>query len=122
MKLMVVCAALALSAVVGAQELARRSTLRVLYVGEADRTDRTTAFESFLRERFADVRTVTHAELTHEAAGQADVVLLDWHQGGQFPPARSPLGSREEWSRPTVLLGSAGLLTACAWEVFGGSG
>ena len=35
---------------------------------------------------------------------------------------RPPLGSREAWDRPTVLLGSAGLNMAIAWKMQGGSG
>jgi len=40
-----------------------------------------------------------------------DVVLLDWpqtEQPGDLPPKLSPLGKREEWTKPTELLGSAG--------------
>ena len=35
---------------------------------------------------------------------------------------KSPLGTREEWNRPTVLLGSAGLNLAVCWKLKGGSG
>ena len=34
----------------------------------------------------------------------------------------SPLGKREAWHKPTVLLGSAGLNLAVAWKLKGGSG
>ena len=35
---------------------------------------------------------------------------------------KSPLGRRDEWEKPTVLLGSAGLNLAVAWKLKGGSG
>jgi len=45
-------------------------------------------------------------------AAAFDVVLLDWpqtEQPGDFPPKKfSPLGKREEWTKPTEPLGSAG--------------
>jgi hypothetical protein len=34
----------------------------------------------------------------------------------------SPLGKLEGWSRPTVLLGSAGLFMAGQWQLIGGAG
>ncbi len=39
-----------------------------------------------------------------------------------FPPTSAPLGNRADWTKPTVLLGSAGLKLAVAWKVKGGSG
>jgi hypothetical protein len=36
--------------------------------------------------------------------------------------AKSPLGKLEGWNRPTVLLGSAGLLLAGQWQNIGGAG
>jgi len=98
------------------------SPLRVLYVGESGGdAQRQRGFESFLRERFATVRVVTRESIEPGAVGAADVVLLDWHQGG-IDAEPSPLGARDSWGTPTVLLGSAGLRTAMTWEVFGGSG
>src|SRR6185436_8371345 len=50
---------------------------------------------------------------------------LDWPQSELSREARiqgAPLGKREEWARPTVLLGSAGLNLAVAWKLKGGSG
>ena len=35
---------------------------------------------------------------------------------------KSPLGARKDWSKPTVLLGSAGLHIAICWELEGGIG
>ncbi len=110
--------------VFGQAESPSKSQLRILYVGEEDHADRTREFASFLGERFAAVRTVTHATVDAAAVDASDVVLLEWHQGreGTFPPKSCPLGARGEWRRPTVLLGSAGLFIACIWEVNGGSG
>ena len=42
-------------------------------------------------------------------AARFDVVLFDWPQGEETREMRklkSPLGTREEWNKPTVLLGS----------------
>ena len=52
-------------------------------------------------------------------------MLLDWPQSDlerQQRVGTSPLGKRDEWAKPTVLLGSAGLNLAVAWKVYGGSG
>jgi hypothetical protein len=35
---------------------------------------------------------------------------------------KAPLGTREDWKKPTVLLGSAGLNLAVSWKLKGGSG
>lgn len=121
--MMIAAAMLACTAAIGAQE-SRPAPLRILFVGEAHLAPRTEAFRAFLAERFRSVRTTTHAAMTPELAKDADVVILDWHQGQEnpFPPKASPLGTREAWTKPTVLLGSAGLFTACIWKVNGGSG
>jgi len=54
------------------------------------------------------------------------VVLLDWPQSNStredWKRGRSPLGDRNAWTKPTVLLGSAGLNLAVVWKVRGGSG
>jgi len=50
-------------------------------------------------------------------------VLLDWSQSdSQLAKTPSPLGKIEEWSTPTVLLNSAGLLMAGQWQIIGGAG
>ena len=64
----------------------------------------------------------THEAFTAAALRDVDVVLLDWHQGGGLDRTRSPLGAFADWRTPLVLLGSAGLNTAVAWDVFGGVG
>jgi hypothetical protein len=49
--------------------------------------------------------------------------VLDWSQRDpRTKPPTSPLGKREAWGKPTVLLDSAGHLLTGAWEVRGGSG
>jgi hypothetical protein len=101
-----------------------RSDLAVLYIAEPGPSwaARRAGFEEFLRARFASVEVILHGELDDARAAGADVVLLDWHQGTGGDDDPSPLGAREAWTKPTVLLGSAGLRTAKKWEVLGGSG
>lgn len=95
---------------------------RLLFVGEATHEARGREFADFLAPRFAKVTTTTHAHFRATMADDVDVVLLDWHQGGDMERTRSPLGEFEAWHKPLVLLGSAGLNTAVAWNVFGGVG
>lgn len=96
--------------------------LHLLYVGEAKQPDRAKDFERFLTERFGTVEVATDRPVAPEQIAAADVVVLDWHQGGGELGADCPLGARETWTKPLVLLGSAGLHVACAWEVLGGYG
>ncbi len=106
-----------------AQEGSAAPPLDLLYVSDGTSAARAQAFESFLGQRFSSVATADHESVTRADLEAADVVLLDWSmERGEMPPERSPLGTREEWGRPTVLLGCAGLHHACAWEVAGGSG
>lgn len=98
------------------------SPLRVVYLGD-EGGERAASYQEFLREHFAHVDVVPRNGPHDAAIAEADVVLLDWPQGiDPFPPQKSPLGKREEWSKPTVLLGSAGLNLAVAWRLIGGSG
>jgi len=93
---------------------------RVLYVGH-----RAPDFEPFLNTNFAKVESVSRDEFKPSQAKDFDVVLLDWPQSGTTRGAwldGSPLGKRETWNNPTVLLGSAGLNLAVAWKLKGGSG
>ena len=75
----------------------------------------------FLAEHFASARAVDRDAFEPSDLGDADVVLLDWSQMDVNMMDRgalaSPLGARGDWSTPTVLLGSAGLLTAKAWQI-----
>ena len=94
--------------------------LKVLYIGSA----RTAEYEAFLRPRVAMLGTKERKNFNPATAANYDVVILDWPQGdGEiFPPKASPLGDRSAWGKPTVLLGSAGLNLAVAWELKGGIG
>ena len=93
---------------------------KVLYIG-----NRTSEFVPFLKEHFTKVESVSRDDFHPAQAKDFDVVLLDWPQSHQMRGAwldGSPLGKREEWSKPTVLLGSAGLNLAVTWKLKGGSG
>jgi hypothetical protein len=95
--------------------------LRVLYVGN-DR-DRAADYEAFLKQHFAKVTVAPRKGFDPAAARNADVVLLDWSQSeDSVDKASSPFGKLEDWSRPTVLLGSAGLFMAGQWQLIGGAG
>ena len=94
--------------------------LRVLYVGH-----RPAEFEPVLKTHFAKVESTRREGFKPQYANDFDVVVLDWPQSDLARLERvgvSPLGKREEWSKPTVLLGSAGLNLAVTWKVNGGSG
>jgi len=104
----------------------------VLYLGNAG-SARAREFERFLKDHFARVGVANRDGFDPRRAEGYDVVLLDWsHRDAntdgkfEFPypekGLKSPLGERSGWSKPTVLLGSAGHLLAAAWQVHGGSG
>lgn len=99
--------------------------LTVLYVGNVD-TSRHQDFKRFLERRFRQVKFAARVGFDPATAKDADVVLLDWSQKDQpfseAMKAPSPLGPRDEWSTPTVLLGSAGLLISRPWQISGGYG
>ena len=118
MLLALLCAVPGIAASAAAGE---RLPLRVLYVG--DNPARSDEYASFLRSHFATVTVAKRTGFDPAAARDADVVLLDWSQSEtQVTAARSPFGKCEDWSRPTVLLGSAGLLMAGQWQIIGGAG
>ena len=95
---------------------------RVLYAGNRD-TPRQRAFVELLEKRFSQVDVANRETFDPAQARDADVVLLDWsQQDKRSADYKSPLGEREAWSKPTVLLGSAGLLLAGVWQIAGGSG
>jgi len=103
-----------------AEPVAGVQPLRVLYIGE-----RAGEFTPLLSAHFAKVDSVTRAQFQPRLADAFDVVLLDWPQSHNMRGAwldGSPLGKREDWHKPTVLLGSAGLNLAVAWKLYGGSG
>jgi hypothetical protein len=98
--------------------------LKVLYLGNAT-SARAADFKAFLRTNVARVDVAWRATFDPTLANQFDVVLLDWPQSeskGQFPPKTSPLGERNAWTKPMVLLGSAGLHMAIVWDIHGGFG
>jgi hypothetical protein len=95
---------------------------RILFVGN-EGTPRTRAFVELLKQHFVQVEVADRKTFEPAAANAADVVLLDWsQQDAKFPHDPSPLGMRESWKKPTVFLGSAGLLVAVQWQIIGGSG
>ncbi len=99
--------------------------LKVLYIGDAG-TPRAREFEGFLRQNVGQVTVAARGAFKAADAETFDVVLLDWPQSErtreEWKTGRAPLGDRAQWSKPTVLLGSAGLNLAVVWKVRGGSG
>jgi hypothetical protein len=119
---------------IAADDASRTGPLRVLYVGNTE-TDRGRSYAKFLGENFALVGAADRRKFNPGTLPDVDVVVLDWSQGDidhSIPSARnpagwesdlkSPLGERSRWTKPTVLLGSAGHLLAAPWKVVGGSG
>jgi hypothetical protein len=100
---------------------AELAELKILYVG----SERASDYLTFLKEKVALVEVKRRESFQPKDAGRFDVVLFDWPQGEEtreMRKLRSPLGTREEWNKPTVLLGSAGLNLAVCWKLKGGSG
>lgn len=103
--------------------------LKVLYIGDHS-TERGHAFALFLRSHTGTLQAVARDTFKPGDATSFDVVVLDWPQnisrftGNKVEWIRPtpPLGDRATWTKPTVLLGSAGLNLAAAWEVQGGVG
>ena len=94
--------------------------LHVLYIGH-----RASEFVPFLSPHFAKVESTPREGFQPQAAKGFDVVLLDWPQSEvarQEILGPGPLNRREEWSKPTVLLGSARLNLAVVWKVKAGAG
>jgi len=96
--------------------------LRVLYLARND-ADRNAAFRQLFERHFTAVSVRERQQFVPAEAEGFDVVVLDWSQDdrptGQYD---SPLGDLENWSTPTVFLGSAGLLMAGPWNIIGGAG
>ena len=116
--------AVALLGLVGATEATDLDKLKVLYVGDTN-TPRAQHFTGFLGENVGRVEAASRKDFQPAQAAEFDVVLLDWPQSVTARDernGRSPLGDRAAWSKPTVLLGSAGLNLAVVWKVRGGSG
>jgi hypothetical protein len=105
----------------GAVQAAELGELKVLYVG----SERTSEYVPFLKGKVGLVEARDRKDFQARDADRFDVVLLDWPQGQEtreLRKLRSPLGSRDAWKTPTVLLGSAGLSLAVTWKLKGGSG
>jgi len=105
---------------------------RILYIGDA-KSPRAAAFREFFGGRFAGVEVADRNGFDPKKTDGCDVVVLDWPQtpitaqnASQreelFPPKTSPIGERAAWKKPTVLLGSAGLMLSCVWGLKGGAG
>jgi hypothetical protein len=108
----------------GAVRAATLDKLKVLYIGEPD-TPRAQHFTGFVGKNVGQIEAASRKDFKPADADQFDVVLLDWPQSAsarEERSGRSPLGGRAAWSKPTVLLGSAGLNLAVVWKVRGGSG
>jgi hypothetical protein len=107
------------------QQAADLNPQRLAFVGDPA-AQRTKAYVAFLQQRFAAVEVFARDHDDPGKLQEADVVLLDWPQSDAARAERSrhfsPLGPRANWHTPTVLLGSAGLNLAGAWEVRGGFG
>ena len=88
-------------------------------------SERASDYVSFLKGKVGLVEAKERKDFQAKDADRFDVVLLDWPQGEEtreMRKLRSPLGAREGWKTPTVLLGSAGLNLAVCWKLKGGSG
>jgi hypothetical protein len=107
--------------VASAGEGTKPQALSVLYVGNAA-TPRGREYAAFLQKHFRKAAAAERNGFDPKQAAAFDVVLLDWSQGERPEKPMSPLGPREAWDKPTVLLGSAGLLLAEAWDIHGGIG
>jgi hypothetical protein len=114
---------------------AAKVELKLLFVGAnetaatgaaATRAARTRDYVEFLKSEFTSVRAADRDHFDRKLVGDADVVLLDWSQAevdlDHFATLASPIGPRDEWKTPTVLLGSAGLLLGVPWQLKGGFG
>jgi hypothetical protein len=116
---------LALCCAASASRAVDLGKLTVLYVGEPPTSTRAKQVTAFLEKNVARVEAVNRHGFQPKQATEFDVVLLDWPQTGATEQERqqpSPLGPRSAWTKPTVLLGSAGLNLAVVWKVRGGSG
>jgi hypothetical protein len=98
---------------------------KVLYVGNTD-TPRGKEYVDLLERTFQGAKGVSRKDADAARADAFDVVLLDWSQTDQsyqdLDKVPSPLGDRAAWKKPTVLLGSAGLLLAEKWRLAGTRG
>jgi hypothetical protein len=114
-----------LTAASGSQPRRGLDDLKVLFIGDRD-SSRAIQFQGFLQQNVGKVEFALRKGFKPSQADAFDVVLLDWPQSDStredWKSGRSPLGERDAWTKPTVLLGSAGLNIAVVWKVRGGSG
>ena len=99
-------------------------SLSVLYIGDIG-TPRAEHFSSFIRTNVSKLESTSRKGFDPAKAQNFDVVVLDWPQGGNDgfrENPTGPIGPREKWQKPMVLVGSAGLNLAVVWKVRGGSG
>lgn len=102
-------------------EAAEKINLSVFYVGNLS-TPRGKHYTAFLGKAFRRVEAAERKGFDPRKAAEFDVVLLDWSQRDRQEKAPPPLGPKDGWNKPTVLLGSAGLLLAEAWQIHGAIG
>lgn len=105
----------------GQSRAAELSELKVLYVG----SERSSDYVSFLKGKVARIEEESRESFKPGDEARFDVVLFDWPQSNatrEMRKLKSPLGTRDAWNKPTVLLGSAGLNLAVCWKLKGGSG
>jgi hypothetical protein len=89
----------------------------------ATKAQRPGQFAAHLKKYFAQVTVADRDGFDVAAAKTADVVLFDWGQGdSKMLDTLVPFGRLENWSKPTVLLNSAGLFVAGQWQLIGGAG
>jgi hypothetical protein len=109
---------------VATAEAGELKPLSLLYIGDAG-SPRAEHFGSFLKTNLSRFQSAARSGFNPATAANFDVVVLDWPQNiEEFRKtnAQAPIGPRETWIKPTVLLGSAGLNLAVVWKVRGGSG
>ena len=103
------------------------SALHLAFVGDLQQP-RGKDFVAFLRAHYPRVDAVEREGCEPSQLRTADVVVLDWSQQDhgvsewlkdKQAARRCPLGDLEHWDRPTVLIGSAGLNLAAAWNLPG---
>ena len=113
-----ITAALTLTTCSAGKEPEKKVNLSVLYVGNPS-TARGKAYADFLTRNFRKVEAAERKGFDVKQAEPFDVVVLDWSQQERPEKPTSPFGQKQSWSKPTVLLGSSGLLLAEAWEIVG---
>lgn len=91
--------------------------LNVLYVGSTD-TPRGKEYVEFLQRVCQGARGASIGEFDPRSAHSFHAIVLDWSEDGTL----APLGDRDAWNKPAVLIGSAGRLLAEKWQLSGGFG